>query len=169
MIVQLKLVLDCEPDAAWHALQSPAALREVVSPWLDFAPAAPEPLPAQWAQGEHLMRALALRTLAVGTVAIDISRPGGLPSGVRMLRDTGGLRGSLGRGLREWDHRMAVSPAAGGGTLYRDRLRFSGPLAAPSWYPIWLFWQWRALRLRQLAPTWSFDGEPLRSPHASAP
>ncbi|PPL20097.1 hypothetical protein [Microterricola pindariensis] len=168
MIVQLKLVLDCEPDAAWHALQSPAGLREVASPWLDFASLEPEGLPTQWPNGEHLMRALALRTVQVGTVSVDISRPGGLPREVRMLRDTGGLRGGLGRGLHEWDHRMAVSPTPGG-TLYRDRLRFRGRLAGASWYPIWLFWQWRGLRLRQLAPTWSFDAAPLRSPPASAP
>ena len=45
MIVMLKVVLDCDPDAAWHALRSPAALREVVSPWLDFASLEPQGFP----------------------------------------------------------------------------------------------------------------------------
>ncbi len=168
MIVQLKLALECEPDAAWHALQSPAGMREVASPWLDFAARGGDPLPARWPDGEHLLRALALRTIEVGTVAVDISRPGGLPAGVRMVRDTGGLRGGLGRGIRDWDHRMAVSAAPGGGTLYRDRLRFSGPLAGPSWYPLWLFWQWRGLRIQQLARTWSDEGEPATGLEAGA-
>lgn len=163
----LKLVLDCEPDAAWHALRSPAALREVVSPWLDFSSLEPGGFPAQWQEGEHLMTALALRTLAVGTDAVDISYPGGLPPGVRMLRDRGGIRsGLLGRGLRGWDHRMAVSPAppAPGSdtarTLYRDRLELHGPLAPAAWYPVWAFWQWRGARLVRLAPTWSAEGAP---------
>ncbi|KQW08103.1 hypothetical protein ASC66_03945 [Leifsonia sp. Root4] len=175
MIVMLKVVLDCDPDAAWHALRSPAALREVVSPWLDFASLEAGGFPAQWPEGEHLMTTLALRTIAVGTSAVDVSYPGGLPDGVRMLRDTGGMRSGPGAIIRSWDHRMAVSPdpAGSGGTLYRDRLRFGGPLAAASWYPVWLFWQWRAARLRQLAPTWSAEGAatapPATAPPASGP
>ena len=36
-------------------------------------------------------------------------------------------------------------------------LRKIGALDLVAWYPTWAFWQWRGLRLRQLAPTWSFD------------
>jgi hypothetical protein len=25
---------------------------------------------------------------------------------------------------------------------------------------MWVFWQWRGARLRQLAPSWAFDPEP---------
>lgn len=161
MKVMLKLVLDCEPDAAWHALRSPAGLREVVSPWLDFSSREPQGFPAQWPAGEHLMTALALRSIEVGTEVVDISYPTALPAGVRMIRDSGGGRSGLMRGLQSWDHRMAVSPdpAGSGGTLYRDRVEFGGPLAAASWYPVWLFWQWRAARLKQLAPSWSDEGD----------
>jgi hypothetical protein len=63
-------------------------------------------------------------------------------------------------GITHWNHRMAISPdpAGSGGTLYRDRLEFSaGALSAVAWYPTWVFWQWRGLRLRQLAPTWAYD------------
>lgn len=161
MKVMLKLVLDCEPDAAWHALRSPAALREVVSPWLDFSSLEPHGFPAQWPAGEHLMTALALRSIDVGTEAVNISYPTRVPAGVRMMRDTGGGRSGLVGGLRSWDHRMAVSadPAGSGGTLYRDRVEFGGPFAAASWYGVWAFWQWRAARLTQLAPTWSDEGD----------
>ncbi len=163
MKVMLKLVLDCTPDAAWHALRSPAALREVISPWLDFEPIAPPTFPTQWPEGEHLMTVLALRTLAVGTQTIDVSYPTNVPDGVRMLRDSGGGKSGLLTALQGWNHRMAISPdpAGSGGTLYRDRLEFSGPLAAASWLSVWAFWQWRAVRLTQLAPSWSHEPSEL--------
>ena len=87
-----------------------------------------------------------------------MSYPGGLPPGVRMLRDAGGaLTGPL-SAFRQWDHRMAVSPLPDGRTLYRDRLTATaGALDVALWYPTWAFWQWRGMRLRQLAPTWRFD------------
>lgn len=179
MKVMLKIVLDCTPDTAWRALRSPAVLREVVSPWLDFAPIKPPVFPTQWPQGEQTMTALALRSIAVGTEAIDIEYPTNVPSGVRMLRDKGGGRSGLLAALHGWDHRMAVSadPAGSGGTLYRDKLEFSGPFAVAAWYPSWLFWQWRGMRLRQLAATWSDDGDshadgpltPLRANRAFTP
>ena len=53
---------------------------------------------------------------------------------------------------------MAVSALPDGRTLYRDQLlAHAGALDLVAWYPTWAFWQWRGLRLRQLAPTWSFD------------
>ncbi|MEJ3404500.1 hypothetical protein WDJ51_07130 [Rathayibacter sp. YIM 133350] len=154
----LKLVLDCDPDAAWRALRSPAVLREVAAPWLDFASREPGGFPTVWQAGPHSVDALALRMWAVGEEVIDLSFPDGLPEGVRMLRDGGGGRSGVMGALSTWDHRMAVSAAPGGKTLYRDRLRFDAGAITPAiWYPTWLFWQWRGLRLRQLAPTWRHD------------
>lgn len=156
----LKLVLDCDPDAAWRAIRSPAVLREVAAPWLDFASREPGGFPTVWPVGEHRVDALALRAFPVGEEVIDLSFPGGLPSGVRMMRDGGGGRSGVMAALTSWNHRMAISPdpSGSGRTLYRDRLEFSaGPLGAAAWYPTWLFWQWRGLRLKQLAPTWRFD------------
>ncbi|MFF2387801.1 hypothetical protein [Agromyces sp. NPDC058104] len=158
MRVLLKLELDCTPDAAWRAIRSPAVLREVVAPWLDFSSLEPGGLPSVWPEGRHRVRALAFRRFPAGEEFVDVSYPGGLPAGVRMLRDGGGaLTGPL-AAFRRWDHRMAVSPLPGGRTLYRDRLLASaGPWTAAAWYPTWAFWQWRALRLRQLAPGWAYD------------
>ena len=49
---------------------------------------------------------------------------------------------------------MAVSPLPGGRTLYRDRLLASAgrPRRTSRGIPTWAFWQWRGMRLRQLAP-----------------
>ena len=54
---------------------------------------------------------------------------------------------------------MAVAPAPGqeGKTLYRDRLDFGGPAAAALWMPMWTMWQWRGIRLAQMAPNWAFE------------
>ena len=158
MRVLLKLTLDCTPDAAWRALRSPAVLREVVAPWLDFSSLEQDGLPTTWPEGPHRVRALAFRRFPAGEELVDVSYPGGLPTGVRMLRDGGGaLTGPLAL-FDRWDHRMAVSALPDGRTLYRDQLRArAGALDVVAWYPTWAFWQWRGMRLRQLAPSWSFD------------
>ncbi len=158
MRVLLKLTLECTPDAAWRALRSPAVLREVVAPWLDFSSLEAEGLPTTWPEGTHRVRALAFRRFPAGDELVDVSYPGGLPTGVRMLRDGGGaLTGPLAV-FDRWDHRMAVSALPGGRTLYRDQLLAdAGALDLVAWYPTWAFWQWRGMRLRQLAPGWSYD------------
>jgi hypothetical protein len=160
MRVLLKLILDCPVDAAWRALRSPAVLREVVAPWLDFEPAADAALPTTWTPGPHRVRALALRRWPAGEEVVDISFPGGLPEGVKMLRDGGGAISGPFAAFQNWDHRMAVSALPDGRTLYRDQLRAStgNPVAdAALWYPTWVFWQWRGARLRALAPSWRYD------------
>ncbi|WP_448005923.1 hypothetical protein [Agromyces bauzanensis] len=158
MRVLLKLTLDCTPDAAWRALRSPAVLREVVAPWLDFSSLEDGGLPTVWPEGRHRVRALAFRRFPAGEELVDVSYPGGLPMGVRMLRDAGGaLTGPLAV-FDRWDHRMAVSPLPDGRTLYRDQLlAHAGALDVVAWYPTWAFWQWRGMRLRRLAPGWSYD------------
>ncbi|MCD2441607.1 hypothetical protein LQ757_04885 [Agromyces sp. SYSU K20354] len=158
MRVLLKLELDCTVDAAWRAIRSPAVLREVVAPWLDLTSLEPGGLPTVWPEGSHRMRALAFRRFPAGDERVDVSYPGGLPAGVRMLRDAGGaLTGPLAM-FDRWDHRMAVSPLPGGRTLYRDQLlAHAGALDLVAWYPTWAFWQWRGARMKQLAPGWSFD------------
>jgi hypothetical protein len=71
-------------------------------------------------------------------------------------------------------HSMAVSadpagPDADGRvkTLFRDQLEFEAGLLGPAMWPtFWAFWQWRAFRLRQLAPTWAYDWEPAAASDA---
>ncbi|GIT79843.1 hypothetical protein LLS1_15120 [Leifsonia sp. LS1] len=170
MRVLLKLILDCDPDAAWRALQSPTAFREVALPWLDFRPDGPDAFPTVWGGGEHRVRVRALGAITVGTQAIRLDT---LRSSddrereTRILRDSGGGTGGVLSALPRLDHRMAIAPdPAGPGpdgrlrTLYRDRLIVrAGVLTPVAWYTLWAFWQWRGHRLRALAPTWAYDPE----------
>jgi hypothetical protein len=149
MRILLKLVLDCPPDAAWNAIRSPEFFRAVSFPLTTFVSLEPGGFPEQWQPGEHPVLGRALGLFPIGEQVIDISYPV-RRDGVRTVVDRG--RGVSGRLMvvTNWEHTMAVSPAPGNRTLYRDRLRFSGPLLL--WPLFWAFWQWRAIGLKRLAP-----------------
>lgn len=170
MRVLLKFLLDCDPDAAWRALQSPTAFREVALPWLDFRSDEPAGFPTVWQDGEHRVSVRAFGAFTVGTQAIRLSsssarEPGSGKPDVRILRDSGGGTGGLLAALPRLDHRMAIAPDPAGPdadgrtrTLYRDQLIVKAGVLTPlAWYTLWAFWQWRGVRLRQLAPTWAYD------------
>ncbi len=161
MRILLKLELDCTADAAWRALHSPRAVTELYGPLLDMAPMAAS-LPTSFEPGADVpveIRALGL--LPVGQQLIhasdryteDANGP------VRIFRDSGiPLTGPL-AALDVWDHQMAVSPLPGdpSKTLWRDRLTIGGIAAVPLWPMLWAAWQYRGIRLRALAPSWSYD------------
>jgi hypothetical protein len=155
MRIHLKLVLNCPPDAAWRALRSPTVFRAVSWPLTTFESLEADGFPELWAAGEHPVRGRAFGLLPMGDQLIDISFPPA-PEGVRWVRDSGrGLTGPLAV-VTQWRHTMAVSEAPGGRTLFRDELRFgAGPITPLLWPVFWVFWQWRAARLRSLAPRWA--------------
>lgn len=168
MRILLKLILDCEPDVAWRALHSPTAFREVALPWLDFHSDEPGGFPTSWSGGEHRVQVRALGAFTVGTQAIRLDTLRSADpreASTRILRDSGGGTGGLLRALPRLDHRMAIAPDPAGAdsegtlrTLYRDRLIVqAGALTPIAWYALWTFWQWRGVRLRQLAPSWAYD------------
>ncbi|PJJ65673.1 hypothetical protein [Compostimonas suwonensis] len=174
MRVLLKFVLDTDPDAAWRALRSPAVFREVAAPLLGMTSLEDAGFPTIWQPGEHPVRVRAGGLLPIGRQLIRVSLDDRRADGVRILRDRGeGVSGAL-RAVTLWDHRMAVSPAPGSDdgtakTLYRDQLTVSAGILTPAaWAGLWAFWQWRGLRLRQLAPGWSFEPE-LVAASASGP
>ena len=183
MRVLLKFLLDCDPDAAWRALQSPTAFREVALPWVDFRSDEVAGFPTVWAEGEHRVRVRAFGAFTVGTQAIRLSserraEPSGRraePGGggpVRILRDSGGGTSGALAALPHLDHRMAIAPDPAGPdsegrlrTLYRDQLIVEAGILTPlAWYTMWAFWQWRGMRLRRLAPTWAYDPPPPDAP-----
>lgn len=176
MRVLLKFVLDCDPDAAWRALHSPTAFREVALPWLDFRSDEPAGLPTRWDDREYHVGVRALGAISVGTQAIRLSSLGTREPGVRILRDSGGGTSGLLAALPRLDHRMAIAPDPAGPddegrtrTLYRDQLIVrAGALTPIAWYTLWAFWQWRGMRLRQLAPTWAYDPPPPEADPADA-
>ena len=165
MRVLLKLVLDCEPDAAWAALRSPVVFRQVSAPMMRFESLDAGGFPETWSDGEHRVAARAFGLVAAGRQLIDISTEERLehavhgrheaPTPVRIVHDTG-------RGLSfpltlttDWHHRMAVSALPDGRTLYRDQLTFSAGLLSPAaWLAYWAFWQWRGLALQRLSADW---------------
>ncbi len=156
MRVLSKFVIDCDADAAWRALHSPRVIAEVYGPLLDLQPL--EPIPPRWEHGQNAAVGLSIAGLIpVGRQLIsitDVERSvGGVP--VRILRDSGiPLTGPL-AALDVWDHQMAVSALPDGRTLWRERLVFGGAAAPLLWPALWAVWQWRAVRVRAIAPSWS--------------
>ena len=159
MRVLLNLDLDCDVDAAWRALRSPLVLRAVMHPVLGVWPLDPDGFPQTWAPGDHHVEISALTVLNVGEQLIRISYPQATllrrRDAVRMIRDSGRPTSGLLTVVTKWEHTMAVSPAAGGRTRYRDQLKFSAGILTPLvWAAFWVFWQYRALRIRSLARSW---------------
>ena len=163
MHVGLKLKLDCAPEAAWRALQSPTVMREVAGPWLGYASLEREGFPSTWDAGDHPVTILAAGAVPVGAQRIHITLDRTRHPGVSIVRDDGGGIDGVPVVFRRWYHRMAIArhPEDATATLYRDRLEFDAGLAnAAIWPGMWALWQWRGIRLQQLAP--SFDD--LREP-----
>jgi hypothetical protein len=156
MRVLLKVVLDCHPDVAWDAIRSPAVLGAVSRPLTTFESLEPGGFPRLWAEGDHPVLVRAGGIVPIGEQIIGISFPD-LP-GVRAMRDTGrGLSGPL-AAITSWQHTLTVAPTDDGRTLYRDQLKFeAGALTSLLWPMYWAFWQWRAIRMQQLAPGWSLE------------
>jgi hypothetical protein len=164
MRILLKLVIDCDADAAWRAVHSPRAVAELYGPLMDLSPLVPDGLPTSWEPGGDVPVQLAVAGIVpVGRQLIHVSERVTSDSHgpVRIFRDSGiPLTGPL-ASLDVWDHQMAISVAPGdpGRTLWRDRLTIGGPTAPALWPVLWATWQWRAARIRAMAPTWAHDPE----------
>ncbi|WP_454117291.1 hypothetical protein [Microbacterium lacticum] len=168
MRIMLKLMLDCDADAAWRALHSPRAIADLYGPLLDLSPKDAAGMPTRLESGADIPVRLTVGAaggprVAVGDQLIHVSERE-VPDArgtVRILRDSGiPLTGPL-AALDVWDHQMAVSPAPGdpARTLWRERLVIGGRAAPALWPVLWATWQWRGTRLRSLARTWAHDPE----------
>ena len=167
MRIMLKLVLDCDADAAWRALHSPRAVAELYGPLIDLAPMEATGMPTTLESGADVPVRMRVGSLPLGDQLIHVSERHvqDARGAVRILRDSGiPLTGPL-AALDVWDHQMAVSPAPGDPirTLWRERLVIGGAAAPALWPVLWATWQWRGARLRALAPTWAHDPEPEAS------
>lgn len=174
MRILLKFVINCDVDAAWRALHSPRAVAELYGPLVQVTPlvrdtAGPGAMPTSWEPGGDAPVQLSLAGIVpLGRQLIAVSdREATDPNGaVRVFRDSGmPLTGPL-AGLNVWDHQMAVSAAPGdpSKTLWRDRLVIGGTTAPLLWPVLWATWQWRAARIKSLAPGWAYDPEPAPGP-----
>jgi len=164
MRVLQKFTIDCDADAAWRALHSPRAVAELYGPLVDLEPLDRGGLPTSWTPGGEVVVALSLGgVIPLGRQLIHVSEISteDRHGPVRIFRDSGiPLTGPLAE-LDVWDHQMAVSPVPGepGRTLWRDRLVIGGAIAPLLWPVLWSIWQYRALRIRALAPGWAHDPE----------
>ncbi|WP_440710160.1 hypothetical protein [Herbiconiux sp. YIM B11900] len=160
MRVLLKLILDCEPDAAWRAIRSPAVFREVSSPLVEVESLAADGFPTVWEPGQHPVAMRGAGVIPMGKQIIRLNFETAERGTTRIVHDSGqGVTGAV-SSITLWDHRMAIArdPAGTGKTLYRDQLLVGAGLLTPfAWYSLWAFWQWRGHKLQQLAPTWAFD------------
>ena len=150
MRILLRAVMNCPPDAAWHLLTTPAGMRAVAAPLLDFRSLEPGGFPASWPEGSHTLEVRALGLLPVGRQTVDIGfeRRGD----VRIVHDTGRALDWPLTLTTTWHHRMAVSGTRDGRTLFRDELRFgAGALTPVLWLGYWVFWQWRLRGIIRLA------------------
>jgi len=150
--VQLKLVLECPPEAAWNAIRSPAVFGDVSFPLVEFEPRDGGTFPEFWDEGSHPVTARALfGFLPAGTQDIDLSFRE--LHGLKIFEDHGRpLSGPL-TVITRWRHRMVIASWPDGRTLLRDRLEFSAGILTPLvWVAFWAFWQWRARGLIRLAP-----------------
>ncbi len=163
MRILLKLVLDCDADAAWRALHSPTAVAELYGPLLAMQPLVDPP--TAFTSGTDLpvqLRAAGVVPAGRQLISVTERETSDAHGPVRIFRDSGiPLTGPL-SSLDVWDHQMAVSAAPGdpARTLWRDRLVIGGAAAPLLWPVLWAAWQWRAVRLRALAPTWAHDPFP---------
>ncbi|WP_292831694.1 hypothetical protein [Microbacterium sp.] len=168
MRILLKLVIDCDADAAWRAVHSPRAVAELYGPLMDLSPLDAHGLPPTWEPGGDVPVQLTLAgIMPMGRQLIHFSERTAQDANgsVRIFRDSGiPLTGPLAN-LDVWDHQMAISPAPGDPTktLWRDRLTIGGPAAIIAWPMLWATWQWRAARIRAMAPTWAHDPESART------
>jgi hypothetical protein len=149
MRVQLRFEIDAYPDEVWAMLHDPLALGQVVAPLLTVDPVGHRRFPPTWTPGDHLVRLRLFGILTVGDQKIRLSMS--RRAGARILEDSGGpVSGPLNI-VTSWRHRMAVAPAAGGRTLYRDRLDISAGVLTPFvWLGSWVLWQYRAAGIRRV-------------------
>lgn len=155
MRVLLKLVLDCEPETAWDKLHDPGTFAQVMSPLVHVSAASSGGFAERWGSDEQALTLRAFGVIPIGRQTVRLAWREGDATGINVMRDTGRAESGMLTLLHDWDHRMALSPLADGRTLFRDQLRVkAGWLTPLAWPAMWVFWQWRGMRLRQLARDW---------------
>ncbi len=148
MRIALRLVLDCPPEVAWDRLHAPSGMKYAMAPFLRVAAVGGTRLPDRWTEGEHYtVRVRLFGVVPLGEQRVELSSE--IRGPIRILTDSGGpVSGALGV-IEGWRHRMAVSSAPGGATLYRDRLDIRGAWAVAAWPVLWVLWQYRGKRIQR--------------------
>ena len=103
----------------------PALFLHVAAPLVTAKDIGECPIGSKWSEGEYriAMKLFGLVTIGWQAIVFDLS---GSDGGKATLRDRG-----YGPILREWDHRIFLEEAPGGGTIYTDSLRLDAGLLTP--------------------------------------
>jgi SAM-dependent methyltransferase len=133
-------------------LHTPEIFRAVSSPFTVFRDDPAGPLPERFQPDTDY--------------SVIVTAGGMIPLGKQIIRledtvaswaerqtvDVGrGVSGMLSQ-LDGWNHQMALEATPDGSTLFRDTLTVNAGWLTPIMWPTFMiFWQWRALRLRQVA------------------
>jgi hypothetical protein len=153
--VGLKIVLDAPVEAVRDALARPSVMVAVTRPFLVYRSLDPAGFPERWTPGlPHPIAADLFGLVPGGSTHVAITDYA--VDGVPVQRDDGG--GTSGLFARmDMRHRMAATPLPDGMTLLVDRLTYRmrpWVLGMALWPGMWVIWQWRAARMRALAPSW---------------
>jgi ligand-binding SRPBCC domain-containing protein len=155
MHVGLRIVLDAPVEVVRDALRSPQVMVAVTEPLLVYRSRDPRGFPPHWTPGEpHPIAADVFGVLPAGDTWVDLDAYD--VDGVPVQRDNGGGESGL-FGLMTMRHRMAATAIDDEHTLLRDRLTYRmrpAVLGLLLWPGLWVTWQWRAARMRALAPSW---------------
>jgi hypothetical protein len=154
MKFSLRVSLSCTVAEAFDALHNPEVFREVSAPFLHFEPLSPPVFPARYESGEsYSVRVKALGLVSLGTQEIN---PTTSEAGMaRTFQDNGrGLTGSLAL-VKRFHHTMTVRPGGTGRTELVDDLDFDAGVLTPAMgLGFLVFWWWRHLMMKRLAPGW---------------
>lgn len=155
MHVGIRTTVDAPVEAVRDALLSPAVMVAVTKPFLVYRSREPQGFPVRWIPGEpHPITASAFGVVPSGDTHVDLDLYE--VQGVPVQRDNGGGTSGL-FGRMAMQHRMATVDLGDGRTLLVDRLSYRmrpAALGVLLWPGMWVIWQWRALRMRALAPGW---------------
>ncbi|MFJ7288805.1 hypothetical protein ACQXVK_05400 [Curtobacterium sp. AB451] len=155
MHVGLRITLDAPAEAVRDALLSPSVMVAVTKPFLVYRSRDPEGFPVRWVPGTpHPITASAFGVFPSGDTHVDLDLYE--VRGVPVQRDNGGGTSGL-FGRMTMQHRMATVDLGDGRTELVDRLSYRmrpAALGVLLWPGMWVIWQWRALRMRALAPGW---------------
>lgn len=155
MHVGIRITLDAPAEAVRDALLSPSVMVAVTKPFLVYRSRDPEGFPVRWVPGTpHPITASAFGVFPSGDTHVDLDLYE--VRGVPVQRDNGGGTSGL-FGRMTMQHRMATVDLGDGRTELVDRLSYRmrpAALGVLLWPGMWVIWQWRALRMRALAPGW---------------
>jgi hypothetical protein len=143
VILRISTPLAAAPDDVWSLIKKPSTFEYVTRGLLRFRDKSQ--LPDEWTAGQTIRSRLVLG--------------GFLPAWTHELRvlsrdDANRTLQTAESGgpLRRWDHTLAVSPNAAGGSTYTDTIHLdAGPLTPLAGLVARIFFHYRQSRLRRLA------------------